>query len=175
MFATLFNCATKADQNLWRITGSPLIRPTSLLPGGFPLPSGRRLGEDLALIHPVERGSELVASAGAEDVAAGLFQKPELSWTGVERDEVDLHAAFALAEDLARDLVGRPAVGVVSVGDDKQVLAEDARAIEIGPGGAHRVADGGAATRAREGSQRGAQRCAIVGQNRPQRPDAARK
>jgi len=54
---------------------------------------------------------ELLAGAGADDVAADLFQERELLRGRVERHEVHLHRALALAEDLARDAFGsRPLV-----------------------------------------------------------------
>ena len=72
---------------------------------GFPFAGVGRLGKDLALIDAVERRAQLGAVAGADDVAADVLQKRELRGVGVERDEVDLHGAVALAEDVARDVV----------------------------------------------------------------------
>src|SRR6185295_13450497 len=52
--ATLLICATNADQNLWRITRTPLTSTTWLLLDGFPFAGVGRFGEDLSLIDAVE-------------------------------------------------------------------------------------------------------------------------
>src|SRR5262249_3069208 len=116
------------------------IRTTWLLLDRFPFAPGR-LGKNLALVHPVERFAQFVAVAGAEPVAAGFLQKPERLRTRIERNEVGLHAAFALREDLADDALGRSAAGVLAVGEDEHVLAEDAGAIEVGARLRDRLAD----------------------------------
>src|SRR5262249_43571198 len=76
---------------------------TKLFPDRFPFANQRRLGEDLALIYAVERLAELGTTGRADNIAADLFQERKLLWTGIERNEVHLHSAFALAPDLARD------------------------------------------------------------------------
>src|SRR4051794_13809062 len=81
--------------------------------------------EDLALVDAVERRAQLRSAARADDVAADVLEEPELVRIGVEGDEEDLHRPFALAIDVAGDVGRIAAVGVVAVGDDQQVLAED--------------------------------------------------
>src|SRR6476661_7370828 len=104
MFATLCSCARNADQNFCRITTMT------------PLLGARRFGENLALVDAVERRAQLRRAAGADHVAAGFLEERELLRAGIERDEVDLHRAFAFAEDLARHFVRRPPVAVLAVG-----------------------------------------------------------
>ena len=125
---------------------------------------------------PSSAVAKLGAGARADDVAADVLQERELLGARVEGDEIDLHGPFALAPDLARDLVGAAAARVLAVGDDQQIFPEDAGAIEVGPRLAQRVADRRAAARPRQARQRAPDRGAIVGLDRqPQRPDAARK
>src|SRR6266850_4960953 len=121
-FATLLICATKADQNLCRITRAPFQNATKSLLDRFPL-AADRLGEDFALVDAVERGAELGAGARTDHVSADILEERELFGAGIERDEVHLHAPLALAPDLARDIVGAAAVGVLAVGDDEQIFA----------------------------------------------------
>ena len=84
---------------------------------------------------------KLLAGSGADYIPADLLQKPELLRGCVERDEVHLHRSLALAKDLARDILGIAAVGVIAVGDDKEILPKDARAVEIRPGFTQCVTD----------------------------------
>src|SRR6266545_2881362 len=174
-FATLLICATKADQNLWRITASPLTRTTWLPLDRFPFGAAWRFGEDLALVHLVQRFTELQAGARAQDVTADFLEKRKLFRARIERDEVDLDRSFALAEDIARDLVGASAARVLAVSDDQQVLAEDAGAIEIRPCGPQRLADRGTAAGTRQATECLANRRSIVGANGHEQPDVAGK
>src|SRR5262245_22093246 len=151
-----------ADQNLWTITASPLTGTTKLFPLRFPLAGVRRLGQNLPLVDAVERRAQLDAGAGANHVAAGLLEERELLGARIERDEVGLHRALALVEDLARDVFRRAPAGVLAVGEDEHVLAEHARAVEVGARLVHRFADGGAAARPRQRGERAADRAAIV-------------
>src|SRR4249920_4125366 len=108
-----------------------LLKNYELLPGGFPLATGR-LGKDLALVDTVERRAQLDARSSANHIAADVLQKRELFRAGIEGDEVGLHAAFALPPDVARDVIWAASVRVLAVGDDEQVLTEHARAIQVG-------------------------------------------
>src|SRR6185503_4422498 len=131
--------------------------------------------EDFALINAVERLPQLDAGAGADDVAADLLQERELLGAGVERHEIDLNGAFALARDLPHHLVGGAAARIFAVGDDQQVLPEDAGAVQLRPRLAQRLADRRAAARPRQSRQRKTNRAAVVSLNRLERPHAARK
>src|SRR5437763_14631108 len=152
-----------------------MLCTTWLLFDRFPFRFRRSFGEDFAAVHVVERLAKLGARAGAAYVAPHLFQERELLGARIEGDEVDLHGAVALAEDLTRHVDRRTAARVLSVGHDEQVLAERAGAIEVGPRGTQRLADGGAAAGARQPVQRVANRSLIVRANRAQPLDVARE
>src|SRR5262249_53228622 len=141
---------------------SPLISLTCLLLDRFLLPCVHRFRQDLALIDTVERRPQFRPGAGTDDVAADVFQERELRRTGVERHEVDLHRALALGKDIPSDGLRIAAARVLPVGDDEQVLAEDAGAIERRPRIAHRVTDGRTAARMRERGERRTNPLAIV-------------
>ena len=116
------------------------------------------------------------AGAGADDVAADVLQERELLGARVERDEIDLHRRLRSCAKISRaTLVGAAAARVLAVGDDEQVLAEHAGAIEVRPRLAHRLADRRAAARPRQARQRAANRRAVVRLDRPQRAHAARE
>src|SRR6185503_13448815 len=89
--------------------------------------------------------------------------------------EVDLHGVAAAVPDVARHPLGVAAARVLAVGDDEQVLAEDAGAIEIGARLAHRVADRRAAAGLGQLRQRVADRRPIVRLDRAQRAHRARE
>src|SRR5205823_14641615 len=121
----------------------------------------------------VERGAQCRAGARADHVADNLFKKCKLLRAGVERDEVRLRGACTLLKELARDLLGIAATGVLAVGDDEQVLAEDAGAMQVRPRFVERLADRSPAARARQAGERRADRGTIVGGNRTQRSHVA--
>src|SRR5258706_15600258 len=149
-----------AETNEFGICHWPFGICLSLLDRFFLAGSG--FGEDLALIDAVERRAQLGAGARADDVPADLLQERELLRRRVEGDEIHLHGPLAPGPNLARDVLGVAAVGVLAVGNDEQVLAEDAGAIEIGARLTHRLADRGAAARAREVRQHALDRVAVV-------------
>ncbi len=80
-----------------------------------------------------------------------------------------------MLEDIARDSLRIAAAGVLAVGDDEEVLAENTGAIQRRAGRTHRVADRGSAARRRDRGQSRAQRGPIVRRNRAQFTDVAGK
>src|SRR5262245_54802724 len=140
---------------------SPFASTTWLPLGRFPF-HGRRLGQDLALVNAVQGLSQLDAGTCAEHVAADLLEERELLRACIERNKVDLHGAFALPENVPRDLLRTPAAGVFPVGHDEKILAKHACRIEVRARPPQRLADGRASTRARQPCKRVANLSPVV-------------
>src|SRR5262245_40609102 len=94
----------------------------------FSFPGGDGLGEDSTLIDLIERLPKLPAVRSANHVASHFLEKRKFLRARVEGHEGYLNRAFALRENLARDVIRSATGRVLPVGDDKQVLAEHARA-----------------------------------------------